>query len=83
MAEEHSAGLDFLNKLWGFTDWQSPQSQQVCQLPLSFSNFNFVFLPIDLGNPRAFCIIEKTLSSVTIHDNKEGFKTIFWLDIGV
>lgn len=46
-------------KLWGFTDWESVAGQQTCVLPLAFSNFNFVFLPIDYGNPRAFCVIEK------------------------
>ena len=70
-------------KLWGFTDWESVAGQQTCVLPLAFSNFNFVFLPIDYGNARAFCIIEKTLSTVTIKDNLNGFKTIFWLDVGI
>lgn len=75
--------LGNLKILWGFTDWESVAGQQTCVLPLAFSNFNFVFLPIDYGNPRAFCIIEKTLSTVTIKDNLNGFKTIFWLDVGI
>lgn len=75
--------LGNLKILWGYTDWESVAGQQLCVLPLAFSNFNFVFLPIDYGNPRAFCIIEKTLSTVTIKDNLNGFKTIFWLDVGI
>ena len=70
-------------KLWGFTEWESFAAQQTCHLPLSFSNFNFVFLPIDWGTARAFGLVDKSLSNVIIKDNLNGFKVIVWLDIGI
>lgn len=70
-------------KLWGITSWPSYQAQQICALPLSFSNFNFVFLTIDNGGAHTFGIVNKTLSSVTIGTNGDTFNSIFWLDIGI
>ena len=69
---------------WGIMDFGSYASQQTCSLSLSFSNFNFVFFPIDYGYARPFCINEKTLLNVTISSEPSSdFKTIFWLDIGI
>ena len=70
-------------KLWGITSWPSYQAQQICALPLSFSNFNFVFLTIDNGGAHTFGIVNKTLSSVTVGTNGDTFNSIFWLDIGI
>ena len=75
--------LGNLKILWGITSWPSYQAQQICALPLSFSNFNFVFLTIDNGGAHTFGIVNKTLSSVTVGTNGDTFNSIFWLDIGI
>ena len=71
-----------MHKLWGLTSWQSYETQQTCALPLSFSNFNFVFLPIDNGGAHTFGIVNKTLSNV-VFKSPETFNSVFWLDIGI
>ena len=75
--------LSLVAKLWGITSWSSYETQQICALPLSFSDFNFVFLVIDNGGAHTFGIANKALSSVTIKTNGDAFNSVFWVDIGI